>query len=173
MHRILEWLSSNIAGNMLIIFSKTLIAILVISSLIGCASGTGSTPQARATATAEVCQPSQIQASETSFPEIQGTMHSDGEVWALLFFDKAHATEEVKIVWRITGQDGSLAVEGRHEDGIVISPVWGPEAHEGSNWERPGAEWGTGFNFPKPGCWTLTATRGKTIGEIRLAVLPQ
>ena len=92
-------------------------------------------------------------------------------MWALLFFDKAHAKEDLKIVWRITGSGKQFTVQARNEDGTVVSPTWGPEDHGGSTWERPGYEWGTGFNFPKPGCWTLTATRGTTIGEIRLDIL--
>ena len=98
-------------------------------------------------------------------------MHSEGELWALLFFGRAQANVEVKIVWRVTGT-GEFVVEGRHEDGTVISPVWGPEAHDSSNWERPGMEWGTGFTFPKAGCWTLIGTLGTTSGEIYLAVAP-
>jgi hypothetical protein len=99
-------------------------------------------------------------------------MQSDGELWALLFFEKAQTTAEVKIVWRMTGTDELFTVQGRHDDGTVILPSWGPEYHEGSNWDRPGDEWGTGFQFPKSGCWTLTATRGTASGEIRLNVLP-
>jgi hypothetical protein len=123
------------------------------------------------TATAAVCQPSEIQSSEIGFPEIQATLSSEGEVWALLFFDKAQAEQELKIVWKITGEGGNVTVEARHEDGTVVSPVWGPEQHEGSNWNRPGNEWGTGFNFPKPGCWILAATRGTITGTIGLEVL--
>ncbi len=98
-------------------------------------------------------------------------MHADGELWALLFFGRAYIEEELKIVWRMTGADEQFIVEGRHEDGTAVAPIWGPEQHGGSNWERPGDEWGTGFNFPKPGCWTLTATSGATAGEIYLDVL--
>ena len=124
------------------------------------------------TPTLVACQLSQIQQSKNDFPEIQGTMRSDGEMWALLFFDKAHAKEDEKIVWRITGSGKQFSVQARHDDGTVIFPIWGPDDHgQGSNWERPGNEWGTGFNFPQPGCWTLTATRGTTTGEIRLDVL--
>jgi hypothetical protein len=152
-------------------FFEIFIAVLIIGCLAGC---TASTPASVpfATATLATCQPSRIQTSKNDFPEIQGTMSSEGEMWALLFFDKAHAKEELKIVWRITGTGEQFIVQARHEDGTVISPIWGPEAHGGSNWDRPGDEWGTGFNFPKPGCWTLTATRGTTIGEISLNVLP-
>jgi hypothetical protein len=124
-------------------------------------------------ATQPACQPSQIHPSKNDFPEIQGTMKSDGELWALLFFGEAHAEQDEKIVWRITstGTGKQFDVQAQHEDGTIIRPIWGPEYHGGSNWERPGDEWGTGFNFPKPGCWTLTVTRGATIGEIRLDVL--
>jgi hypothetical protein len=154
---------------------RLLILILISISLAACVPKLNradnipleSTP----TATEPVCQPSLIQKSANSFPEIQGTMHSDGEVWALLFFDEAHANEDLKIVWRITGTGLAFTAEAQHEDGTMISPIWGPEHHEGSNWERPGEEWGTGFNFPEPGCWTITVTSGETVGEVSLDVL--
>lgn len=153
-------------------FPETLILILTLVILAGCTLSTpASAPSA--TATFATCQPSPIQISAEGLSEIQGTMRSDGEVWALLFFGEARINEELKIVWRITGEAEQLIVEARHDDdGTVISPVWGPEPHTGSSWHRPGAEWGTGFNFPKPGCWTLTATRGSTTGEIGLDVKP-
>ena len=123
-------------------------------------------------ATLPACQPSPIQRSKVDFPEVRGTMKSDGEMWALLFFDQAQAGKEEKIVWRITGSGRQFNVRARNDDGTVIFPTWGPVDHgQGSNWHRPGNEWGTGFNFPEPGCWTLTATRGTTTGEIRLNVL--
>ena len=37
-------------------------------------------------------------------------MSTDGEMWALLFFDKAHAKEDLKIVWRITGSGKQFTV---------------------------------------------------------------
>jgi len=66
-------------------------------------------------ATQTTCQPSQIQKSENSFAEIQGTMNSDGELWALLFFDEAHANEDLKIVWRITGTDEEFHAEAQND----------------------------------------------------------
>jgi len=50
------------------------------------------------TATQPECQPSLAQPSKNGFPEIQGTMRSAGELWALLFFDKAQVKQEEKIV---------------------------------------------------------------------------
>lgn len=153
-------------------FFATLIVILSIGSIIGCTTVTlPPTSESQDSTPLEACQPSRIQASKIELPEIQGTMSTDGEMWALLFFDKAHAKQDVKIVWRMTGSDKLFSVAARHDDGTVISPIWGPDDHGRSNWDRPGDEWGTGFNFPKPGCWTLTATRGKITGGIRLDIL--
>lgn len=128
----------------------------------------GSTPEI----TESGCQPSHIQKSNSGFPEIQGTMDSDGELWALLFFDTAHANEDLKIVWRITGTGSAFAAEAQLEDGTSIAPIWGPALHGSSTWDHPGKEWGTGFNFPEPGCWTLHAALGETKGQIILNVLP-
>jgi hypothetical protein len=125
------------------------------------------------TATAPVCQPSPIQESPNTFPEIQATMHSEGEIWALLFFGEAHANEDLKIVWRISapGPGTQVNFQAHKEEGIIVQPIWGPTFHPESTWERPGLEWGTGFNFPEPGCWTITVTLGATEGEIALDVL--
>jgi hypothetical protein len=120
--------------------------------------------------TSPACQPSKIHRYPNAFPEIQGKMDSDGELWALLFFDKAQAGKDLKIVWRMTGSGEQFSIQAKHEDGTTVSPIWGPEYHGGSSWHRPGEEWGTGFNFPKAGCWTLTVTRGSTIGHIFLDV---
>lgn len=116
------------------------------------------------------CQPSPKQTDQSGFPEIQGMMQSDGEMWALLFFDQAQTNKDEKIVWRITGDGMDFSAVAHDESGTVIEPVWGPEYHGGSTWHRPGQEWGTGFNFPTPGCWTIRVARGTTVGEIRLAV---
>jgi hypothetical protein len=115
------------------------------------------------------CQPSKIQESQNGFLEIQGDMKSEGEMWALLFFETARANQEAKIVWRITGETDEFQAQAQSETGTVIQPIW-VEYHGGSNWERPGQEWGTGFNFPTSGCWTITVLRGETTGEISLDV---
>jgi hypothetical protein len=145
--------------------------IIVISIVIAACTPTSNPVAITPTATQPACQPSVTQTSNTSFPEIRGTMKTDGELWALLFFNEAHAKQDEKIVWRISGTGGNLTILARNEAGKVISPVWGPEYHGSSNWDRPGDEWGTGFNFPEAGCWTLTVTYGPTIGEISLDVL--
>ncbi len=145
---------------------------IVISILLVACAPQSNRVEISSTATHPACQPSQIQQSDNSPPEIKGTMDSDGELWALLFFNKAHANEDLKFVWRITGIGGEFTVQAQHENGITTLPIWGPEYHESSSWQRPGVEYGTGFNFPEPGCWTITVSRGATKGEIYLNVLP-
>jgi hypothetical protein len=123
-----------------------------------------------ATSTPVSCQPSEVLESQVAFGEIQGDMQSDGTLWALLFFKAVYVDAEVKIVWRITGESGEFKAQAQSESGTIIQPVW-EQYHESSTWERPGEEWGTGFNFPEPGCWTITVTYGETVGTITLKVL--
>jgi hypothetical protein len=122
------------------------------------------------TSTPVSCQPSEILDTQVAFGEIQGDMQSEGELWALLFFKTAWTKADQKIVWRITGEGGEFEAKAQSEDGTVIQPVW-EQHHESSTWGRPGLEWGTGFNFPTPGCWTITVTSGETTGTISLKVL--
>jgi hypothetical protein len=148
--------------------SFTVIALIVLSAC-GPAFVTPSV-QSSVTDPQPACQPSQIQQNSSSFPEIQARMKSPGEIWALLFFEQAQVGSDLKIVWRINGGSDWPDFQAASENGRVIRPIWGPEYHERSTWERPGEEWGTGFNFPEPGCWTITVARGEATGEIQLMV---
>ncbi|MET7747360.1 hypothetical protein [Micromonospora sp. NPDC005367] len=79
------------------------------------------------------------------------------------------AGRELKVVWRMTGS-GDFAISATGPEGQVVKPVWGPEPHDSSNWERPGDEWGTGWVFPGAGCWTINATRTVGSGSLVLRV---
>ncbi|OPG04226.1 hypothetical protein B1L11_38145 [Microbispora sp. GKU 823] len=104
-----------------------------------------------------------------ALPEVRGTGRG-AEVWGLMFAPLPFsAGREVKIVWRMTGE-GPLRVTAALPDGTVARLTWGPEAHGGSTWHRPGQEWGTGFVFPKPGCWEITLTRDRGSGTVWLPV---
>ena len=115
------------------------------------------------------CQPASAIASwQGGGPEeTQGTGRGM-EVWALLFND-LKASSDQKIVWRLTGtgspQFTTLGPEGQH-----ARLVFGPNAHVGSSWDRPGQEWGIGFNFQTKGCWDLHVTRGNAIGDVWLII---
>ena len=102
----------------------------------------------------------------TGGPQRQGT-GTDATLWALFFGPKAVAGQEIKIAWRMTGA-GDLTMNATGENGATVKPVWGPEAHPSSTFQRPGEEWGTGWVFPTAGCWTFNATR--TTGRAQLAI---
>jgi len=114
------------------------------------------------------CQPpSPTTASATGQPEVRGTTRGQTELWALLF-QPLVAKKELKIVWRMTGK-GDLQVVAQGPHGESVQPKW-LEAHNGSNWERPGDEWGTGFILSTSGCWNFHASRADTTGNIWLLV---
>lgn len=122
---------------------------------------------AQAVGAAECQPPSALTKSAAGFPETQGTGRGM-EIWALLF-GNMKARQDQKIVWRLTGngapQFTTIGPQGEH-----ARVVFGPELHEGSNWHRPGAEWGTGFNFQTPGCWDLHVSRGKATGDVWIVI---
>jgi hypothetical protein len=101
-------------------------------------------------------------------PERQGI--GDGAtLWALFFpvGPSLTAGKEIKVVWRMTGS-GDLSISATGPGGAVVMPQWGPESHNGSSFHRPGDEWGTGWVFPVPGCWTVNARR--TAGSASLTI---
>src|SRR5260221_14787246 len=84
------------------------------------------------------CQPFKIGTDSSGFPEIQGSSDTQ-TLWALLFprHFLVWSDEDLKIVWRVTGT-GDFSVKAQSIDGTVIQPIWGPEEHGGSSWDRPG-----------------------------------
>ncbi|GIF77586.1 hypothetical protein [Asanoa siamensis] len=106
---------------------------------------------------------------------VNGEMQGTGSLWALFFPTPGQAAPvvsgaESKIVWKIGGS-GDFTVGATGPEGSTATLVWGPSEHDGSTWERPGTEYGTGFLFDKPGCWTFTAERASgEKGELRLTV---
>lgn len=92
-------------------------------------------------------------------------------LWALLQPSvwPLRADTLVKIVWRMTG-DGGLSLVAVGPDGSHLAPQDGPRTHSGSNWDRPGDEWGSLFVFPVAGCWDLHASRADIAGDIQLLV---
>jgi len=77
--------------------------------------------------------------------------------------------KEIKIVFKLTaGQPTSFYAVA--PNGSRTKPVWGPEAHGTSSWDRGGAEWGAGFVFGQAGCWRIHGSAGSTAGDIWLEV---
>ena len=94
------------------------------------------------------------------------------EVWALLYEPSPwKAGQEVKVVWRATGA-GSFAVTAVGPRSQRVNPSAGPTEHYGSNWERPGDEWGTFFRLEEPGEWVLEVQRGSDTASLPITVTP-
>ncbi|MBN2118931.1 MAG: hypothetical protein JW730_20355, partial [Anaerolineales bacterium] len=119
--------NKQIMYRLLILIFVSILAAACMPMLERANTLTESTP----TVTEPVCQPSPIQESPDSFPEVQATMHSEGEIWALLFFGEAHANKELKIVWRITVTEGDTEInfQAHNEEGTIVQPIWGPTFH--------------------------------------------
>jgi hypothetical protein len=76
--------------------------------------------------------------------------------------------QERKIIFRMTG--GVPAVfYAVSPDGRTLLPVW-KQGHLGSDWGRPGSEWGAGFVFDTPGCWRIHAGTAPAQGDLWLVV---
>ncbi|MFD1540503.1 hypothetical protein [Nonomuraea guangzhouensis] len=167
----------------------TIAAVLIVA--VGCTtSGQGAQPGSAATApaatggagsrtqaaetpttisTKKACHGTSVITQSDGFPEVRG-ISRDAEAWGLLFAPVPFKRgKEVKIVWRMTGE-GPLKVTAALPDGTRAKPTFGPEQHGGSSWHRPGEEWGTGFVFPKAGCYRVDLTRTRGSGHLWLPV---
>lgn len=124
-----------------------------ITIVIG-ASGASGTP-------GTMCPVTPQAPSTLGMPEMHADIVGNGDVWALLLSgSKTSVHNAALIVWRATGSGAFQVVASGPGDARLL-PVNGPDAHPGgSNWQRPGDEWGTNFIFPTPGCWQLQVTRG-------------
>jgi hypothetical protein len=104
-------------------------------------------------------------------PEVRGT-GDDATLYGLIMTQKpmpVRAHEDVKIVWRMTGS-GPLRLATVSPEGTAVALRWGPEPHGGSNYKRPGDEWGAGYVFTTPGCWHLRAQRTTGSADVWLEV---
>lgn len=103
--------------------------------------------------------------SDTGFPETRG---EGAEAWALLWDASPWPVgEEVKVVWRMEGT-GDFEVRAIGPAGEIVQPTAGPTRHGGSNWDRPGEEWGTFFALPTEGCWQLEARRSDDVSTVTI-----
>jgi hypothetical protein len=123
-------------------------------------SQTTSTTSTTVAQVAEAACQRRLPPSSLGFPEFAGESDSSATLYGLLFTPyPLRAGHEAKIVWRMTGS-GHIRFTAIGPSGQQIAPEAGPTPHTGSNWRRPGDEWGTFFQFPTRGCWTIRVTRG-------------
>jgi hypothetical protein len=83
----------------------------------------------------------------------------------------ARAGDQEKIVWRMTGSDFVLTLQAIGPDGKQHPLAWGPAAHLGSSWDKPGDERGADYVFTAAGCWDLRAIRGHATADVWIRVV--
>lgn len=117
------------------------------------------------------CDPASPITTTSVGPEVQGSGH-DATLYGLIMTATpmpVHVGEAVKIVWRMTGS-GPLRLSTTSPQGNAVALQWGPEGHGGSNYDRPGDEWGAGYLFSSTGCWHLQARRTEGVADVWLQV---
>jgi hypothetical protein len=135
-------------------------AALLLGGLVGCTAAEA--PESAGTE----CDPPDVS------PDLVVEVPADGgSVTGLLWQDlPAEVGTDLKIVWRVTGE-GELTVRSVRPDGSTGELAFGPEPHGGSNFEAPGAEWGTGFRFDVPGCWRIELSRDDVTAQLAIPVV--
>lgn len=153
--------------------------LLLISSFVfaACSSGTSPAPPPQHVAAVPTpqpgepgCQPPSPQdASNLAFPEARGTTPAM-DLWVLFLGGPPPVGQEGKIIWKVgMSFDEPVQVVALGPAGQRLQPLF-LQRHATSNWQRPGAEWGTGFTFPSSGCWDLHVTGGKTVGDVYVII---
>jgi hypothetical protein len=124
----------------------------------------------------DACEPDSTVDEPLIGPEAQARSADQIEVWALIFFPmppgepiRMPVNTEIKIVWRVTGT-GAFSIAAIGPAGRNIAPDLGPDIHDGSNWKRPGDEWGTVWTFPEPGCWSFQIQRGDSTAQLTVDI---
>ena len=88
---------------------------------------------------------------------------SDEQIWALFEDPDVRSGSEVTVWWRIPGTSAlSLVLVGTGGREVAVQ---GERPDPTLGWERPGDQWVSTFSFPQPGCWRISATRGRVHGD--------
>ncbi len=158
------------------------VVVTVTAATVGCSGASGDRPSADPLTTTTTTAPPKavdrcddatpIDADNPRGPEVVGVA-TQATLYGLLFTQSPppiHVGDEVKIVWRMTGQ-GDLSIRFVDPAGRDRPLVFGPERHGGSNYDRPGDEWGSGFLFDRVGCWQIHLERSVGVGNVWIDVV--
>ena len=126
--------------------------------------GVGSAVPAGATSPAQSCA-TNIAGSRNTF-EVRAPGRSISVVMSGRLPFRAGAPA-VKMVWTVDGE-GPLRVELADPSGRQRPLVWGPSRHVSGGQEID--EWGSGFSFDRPGCWTIVLRRDTSTATVRFRV---
>lgn len=163
-----------------------MVALLLVGTAVGCTDTTGSPPATSydvgslespvslastspSDATGDCVTETQPAAGQPNGLEAQ--LLPDGlSGWALLFAGEPPwpQDERAKVVWRLDGE-GELSAVAIGPSGERVEPD-DLTPHGGSNWERPGEEWGSVWSFPRSGCWELRVTRGGDSASLEVLI---
>jgi len=101
-----------------------------------------------------------------------------GDLWAVGFVPNLAEPRQAvltgvvgkkfKIVWRMLGSGGATFTAIAPDESRMAPAEL--QIHGGSNWNRPGDEWGSIFVFTQPGCWQIHAQRADNAGDLWLLV---
>lgn len=101
-----------------------------------------------------------------------------GDLWALGFLANSAESKQAvlsgvigkkaKILWRMLGSGGAAFTAIGPDDSRLSPEEF--QIHTGSNWNRPGDEWGSIFVFTQPGCWQIHVQRVDNAGDLWLLV---
>jgi hypothetical protein len=136
-------------------------ALIVAAALSACSSDLAPSPTVSPDySLGELGAPECDPASPILGDVVQGTGVGSTTAFGLLELTGTGVTvaKPIKLVVRMTGS-GDLSADVTAPDGSTRELDWGPEAHGGSNFDRPGDEWGLGFTFDAPGCWAIDLHR--------------
>lgn len=143
-------------------------AVLLILS--GCVAESAPTSGLTANATKPDGAPGCAPASPIDGQEVRGTpTRGDTSLYGAIMTTQPgiHVGSNIKVVWRMVGK-GDLRVQLIAPDGAERPLLFGPEEHGGSNYNRPGREWGTGFVLDRAGCWQMKFTTDTTAASVWL-----
>jgi hypothetical protein len=156
--------------------AATFVAVLL--SLAGCDAEGVVVGSEQMIIISDVCEPDSTAAEPLLSPEAQARSDDQSEAWALFFNTfpmpdgepiAIPVDTEIKIVWSVTGT-GDFRIEAVGPNGVTIQSNWEPTGHLGSNWERPGDEWDTGWTFPEVGCWTFQIQGGDSAAQLSVDI---
>ncbi|CAN5453540.1 hypothetical protein BH10ACT2_BH10ACT2_03460 [soil metagenome] len=147
------------------------VAVCLLATVASSCSGSSDTSTTTAS-TSDCDSATPIVLADEGATEVQGVA-KDATIYGLTLLTHIppiHSGDEVKIVWRMTGE-GELAVTYESPSGEPADLLFGPERHGSSSYGRPGLEWGTGFLFDEPGCWHIHLERAVGAGDVWINVV--
>ena len=153
---------------------STRLALIVAATLVvaGCTDQAASTEsEGPVPGRSDCASPTQILEDGPFAPEIEGSSDDGlklfGQIQASDFLVASDAVK--KVVWRVTGS-GEPTVTLAGPGGVQSELAWGPEYHQGSNYDLPGDEYGSVLVLDRPGCWHIQFRRGSQTAGVWLMV---